>query len=455
MQQENPLPDGWKWLTISKVADINGRDASIRNLSDDLTVTFVPMSAVDGEKGIIAKPESRTLKEVRKGYTPFSNGDVIFAKITPCMENGKAAIANGLKNGLGFGSTEFHVLQPRELVTAKWIYHFIRQEKFRQDAKASFTGTAGQLRVSKNFLIEYPIPIPPLSEQERIVAKIEELFTQLEAGTAALRRIQAGLKRYKASVLKAACEGRLVAQDPSDEPAEVLLREIGKTPLSSEDLSPLPQGWCWVKWEHLVSISQNGFGKRKSEIGIPTIVLRLADIVGNKISYKNVRKIRTTEEEIRKFQLAANDLICIRVNGSLENVGRMVIFQNFPEQITFCDHFIRFRLIEPEISLFYSMYFNSDRARKFIEQNRVSSAGQNTISQGVLSNFVVPLPPRAEQQRILTEVEQRLSIIQELEQVVSANLKRAVRLRQSILKRAFAGRLVEQNPGDEPVEVLL
>jgi len=113
------LSDGWEWTTIGSIAKINGRDIAIRDLSDDLHVTFVPMSAVDAQQGIIAEPQERPLKEVRKGFTPFSDGDVLLAKITPSMENGKAAIARNLKNGRGFGSTEFHVFRPKEVVLAE------------------------------------------------------------------------------------------------------------------------------------------------------------------------------------------------------------------------------------------------------------------------------------------------------------------------------------------------
>lgn len=181
------------------------------------------MAAVDAELGAIGEPAERPLSQVRKGYTAFGDHDVLFAKITPCMENGKAAIAKNLTNGLGFGSTEFHVLRPSVGVLSEWVYHFVRQTSFRRDARAHFAGTAGQLRVPASFLESTEIALPPLPEQRRIVAEIEKQFTRLDAGVAALKRVQANLKRYRASVLKAACEGRLAPQDPNDEPADRLL----------------------------------------------------------------------------------------------------------------------------------------------------------------------------------------------------------------------------------------
>ena len=226
MREAGTLPPGWMWTTLGQVAHLNPRDPTLRDLPDQLPVSFLPMVAVDAEQGCIVAPVVRPLSEVRKGFTAFANGDVLFAKITPCMENGKAAIARDLKNGLGFGSTEFHVLRPEAGVLADWLFHFVRQENFRKDAKARFAGTAGQLRVPSAFLDSYPIPLPPLPEQRRIVAEIEKQFTRLDAGVAALKRVRANLKRYRASVLKAACEGRLASQDPADEPADRLLVRI-------------------------------------------------------------------------------------------------------------------------------------------------------------------------------------------------------------------------------------
>jgi len=135
---------------------------------DDREVSFVPMSAVNEHTQSIEKMETRELGSVKRGYTYFRNGDVLFAKITPCMENGKVAIARDLKNNLGFGSTEFHVIRPTEKVLSEWIYNIIRHPSFRAIAKTKMTGSAGQKRVPKEFLERYEIPIPPLDEQKRL-----------------------------------------------------------------------------------------------------------------------------------------------------------------------------------------------------------------------------------------------------------------------------------------------
>ena len=168
------------------------------------------MKCVEEESGRFQPFGDKKVAKVRKGYTPFRDGDVIFAKVTPCMENGKAAVLKGLTNGIGFGSTEFFVLRPKAGLDAHYLFHFILRSNFRREAARNMTGAVGLRRVPKAWFEQQTIPLPEPKEQRRIVAEIEKQFTRLEAGVAALQRVQANLKRYRAAVLKAACEGKLV-----------------------------------------------------------------------------------------------------------------------------------------------------------------------------------------------------------------------------------------------------
>lgn len=163
------IPSLWKRVRLADICEINPRKDFQTEPKPDTEVTFVPMSAVDEILGKITEPEVRLYKDVSSGYTAFLEGDVLFAKITPSMENGKAAIAANLVNGIGFGSTEFHVLRPNAVVLAEWIFAFIRQPIFRDAAVNTFTGSAGQQRVPSIFLEKFQIPLPPLLEQQRIV----------------------------------------------------------------------------------------------------------------------------------------------------------------------------------------------------------------------------------------------------------------------------------------------
>jgi type I restriction enzyme S subunit len=154
---------------LDEVCDINPGLPKSHGLDDDCEVGFVPMAAVNEVSGTIEQRLTRRFAEVKKGYTSFAEDDVLFAKITPCMENGKAAIARGLAGGRGFGSTEFHVLRAKESVLPEWLYYFVRQQRFRREARRSFTGTAGQQRVPAAFMARAAIPVPALAEQRRMV----------------------------------------------------------------------------------------------------------------------------------------------------------------------------------------------------------------------------------------------------------------------------------------------
>lgn len=167
-------------LGDDEVCLLNPKKKEIARIDDSTPVSFVPMSCVDDVSGTMDVSKIRRIGEVRKGYTYFAEGDVLFAKITPCMENGKSAIARNLINGIGFGSTEFHVLRACPSVIPEWLHLFVRNVKFREEAKNNMHGAAGQQRVPEAFLRKSIIPVPPIDEQHRIVAKIKGLNHRVE-----------------------------------------------------------------------------------------------------------------------------------------------------------------------------------------------------------------------------------------------------------------------------------
>lgn len=196
------LPRGWRWVRLAEVAEINPRRPAI-NRPDDAPTSFVPMEAVDEVAGV-ASPRLRPYREVKKGYTYFEAGDVLFAKITPCMENGKQAIADNLAEGFGFGTTEFHVVRSGPEVTATWLHRFLRQPRIRAAAANAFTGAVGQQRVPPAFLSELALPFPPLPEQRRIADAIDAAMAEAEAAARVAEAQQVGLERLRICVLNAA-----------------------------------------------------------------------------------------------------------------------------------------------------------------------------------------------------------------------------------------------------------
>ena len=208
--QTTTLPTSWTLAPLSDIAEINPK-LDKADVADSLEVSFVPMPAVQATTGEINVTETRQFGQVKKGYTAFREGDVLFAKITPCMENGKMAIVPKVRNGLAFGSTEFHVLRARSGINAHYIYHFVSSQRFRYDAEHNMTGAVGQRRVPTAYLTDHPIPIPPSCAQNRIVAKIEELLSELCNGIESLETALDQLKVYRQAVLKHAFEGKLTA----------------------------------------------------------------------------------------------------------------------------------------------------------------------------------------------------------------------------------------------------
>lgn len=196
----------WPTVPLLDACELNPKlDANVRPAADS-PVTFVPMAAVDEQLAAITSPEERPYAEVQKGYTAFAEGDVLFAKVTPCMENGKAAVASNLIGGIGFGSTEFHVLRPNtRLIRAEYLLHFIRQPAFREQAKAAFVGTGGLRRVPPDFFKRVKLPLPSLPEQRRIVEALKHVAPQ------PFHRAIKQAKRLQSALITEALSGRLTA----------------------------------------------------------------------------------------------------------------------------------------------------------------------------------------------------------------------------------------------------
>ncbi len=166
---------GWGLRRLGECCEINPKKVSDKRLASGMQVSFVPMTAVS-ENGAIKTAEKKTYDEVKVGFTYFAENDVLFAKITPCMENGKGAVAVGLCNGIGFGSTEFHVLRP---INGKsnpyWLYSLISFDTFRKDAATNMTGSAGQRRVPSMFLEKYKITLPPFELQNQFADFVHQV----------------------------------------------------------------------------------------------------------------------------------------------------------------------------------------------------------------------------------------------------------------------------------------
>lgn len=226
-RKENNIDlSSWKNGILMDFCKINPKKIDTKELDDNMTVSFIPMSCVSDIWGKITKKELRKLGEVKKGYTNFCEGDVLFAKITPCMENGKSAIVDKLENNIGFGSTEFYVFRCNEnKLNNKYLHYFVRQKTFRDEAKGEMTGAVGQQRVPKTFLENYKIKLPTIDEQQEIVNILDKLLAKYNKIKDLEKQLEQ-IELLKKAILAKAFRGELGTNNPDEESAEVLLKEI-------------------------------------------------------------------------------------------------------------------------------------------------------------------------------------------------------------------------------------
>lgn len=496
MSTTPPLPSSWAQAPIEAVAEINPRSFSPVPRADPLTVHFVPMTAVTEELGGIDVSRQRPLGEARKGYTSFTAGDVLFAKITPCMENGKVALVPMLPNHIGYGSTEFHVLRASDAVEPKWLAYFLSQKSFREFARQNMTGTAGQMRVPTNWLCTTQLPVAPRAEQTRIIEKLEELLSDLDAGVAELKAAQKKLALYRQSLLKAAVEGALTADwraqraargEALESGADLLARILTERrtrwearqltkfkeqcrtppkgwearypePLSpnTTDLPVLPEGWVWASVDQLSQFVRNGISKTPNTVGVGFPILRINAVRPMSVRFTEIKHIELSEAEAVDYVIENGDLLATRYNGSVDLLGVVGLVKTVPGTILHPDKLIRMRpVVSGSLGAWIELAANTGASRSYIVSRVKTTAGQTGISGEDLKKMPIPLPSLHEQEIAASSVERDLSESIQRMAEIETSLKQATAQRKNLLKAAFSGQLVPQDPNDEPASALL
>ncbi len=416
------------------------------------------MPAVDANLGAIRDAGARPYATVRKGFTAFANNDVIMAKITPCMENGKAALTRDLQNGIGFGSTEFHVLRSMGAVLPEYIYYFIRQESFRRAAENEMTGSVGQKRVPADFINNAEIPLPPFVEQERIVNLLNQLVIDTRSVRDRLGRLSSQLKHFRQAVLAAACSGKLTeewrAQWNDSETGEQLVQQILKqrattdrseSPLAMRQPdSEVPNSWYWTSLDTLVTDGpQNGLYKPSSEYGEGgSPIIRIEDFQNDSVrTRRELSKLRLSKQEADKYAVHPNDLVINRVN-SPSHIGKCLLVPSDLCPAVFESNMMRITL-SPEMSpVWVATYIRSDSGRARLTADAKWAVNQVSINQTDVVTTPVPVPSRREQDEIIRRVEALFKLADAIEKRVAAASARAEKLTQAILAKAFRGELV-------------
>lgn len=331
--------------------------------------------------------------------------------------------------GKSWVNNHAHALRAVGGIPNAWILYSLNQTDFR----SVVSGTT-RLKLPQGPMRRIRIRLAPLDEQHRIVAEIEKHLTRLEAAVAALKRAQARLRRYRAAVLQAAIQGKLSANsEAAGEPNWPLVR------LGDFLREPL----------------RNGFSGRPSNATNAVRCLTLTSVTRNDFSPENTKLVDPGDRKIDGLWLQPGDIFVERSNTP-ELVGTAALFRGEPAFAIFPDLLIRVRTKGELLPPFALIWLQSQAGRNYFRGKAQGIAGSMPkIDQQAVESFVLRLPPPTEQQRIVTEVEGRLSVLESLASTVDHSLKRASRLHQSLLQLAFEGRLVPQDPNDEPASILL
>ncbi|WP_096023606.1 restriction endonuclease subunit S [Campylobacter lanienae] len=403
----NKIPKGWEVKKLGEICEINPKtEILLLNESDE--VSFIPMASVEAETNIFTESKSKFSK-VKKGYTKFRDNDILFAKITPCMENGKICIVNNLKFGIGFGSTEFHVIRPNKNTLSKYIYYFVSQISFRQMAQIYMTGAVGQRRVPSKILENFEIPLPPLSEQKAIADKLDDSFAKIENAITNLINAKENLKLYKQSVLKSAFNGDLL---PNTSPTHWEVKKLGEifnvigggTPNTNN-----AEFWSGnISWISSADIDKENF---------------------NAIPRKFI-----TENAIQNSAtnlVPKNTIIVVTRVG----LGKVAITK---EPMCFSQDSQALIPFE-KINVKFMAYQIKQIAQNFINISRGTTI--NGITKQNLKDCKICVPPLSEQNLIVAEIDRRFAIVDKTLNFIDTSIQNAKNLKQSILKKAFSGEL--------------
>ena len=391
------IPNSWTMAEMSDLFLLNPKN----EVDDETEVGFVPMACVeDGFSGNHSF-ETRKWEDVKKGYCHFQNGDIGVAKISPCFENLKSCILHSLPNGVGTGTTELVILRDLGVYVPFYMYLFKSSWYISQGTKY-FKGVVGQQRVNKAIFTDLKVPLPSVAEQKRIVAEIKRWFAFIDIIEHEKSDLQENIKQTKSKILDLATHGKLVPQDPTDEPATELLKRINpKAEIACDNpqYGKLPNGWCEVQLGDVFNHNTGKALNASNTEGSMKRYLTTSNVYWNTFDFTTVKQMYYKDSELDKCSITKGDLLVCEGG----DVGRAAIW-NFNYDICIQNHLHRLRpkLGDLCVSLYYYVFY-------YLKVNNMiggKGIGLLGLSSNALHKLHVPLPPINEQHRIVAKIEE-------------------------------------------------
>ncbi|MDG4868525.1 restriction endonuclease subunit S [Guyparkeria sp. 1SP6A2] len=426
------VPAHWSVKRLRYVAGINPTKSEVRTLSGDKIVSFIPMELV-GEDGSLDLKQTRPLEDVIDGYTYVRDGDVTFAKITPCFENGKAALMKGLESGIGFGTTELTVLRPKtERAISKYLFRVIHSEPFRVLGESHMYGAGGQKRVPDDFARNFQIAWPPLGEQSAIAAFLDHETARIDALIEEQKRLIELLKEKRQAVISHAVTKGL---DP-----DVPMKDSGV-----EWLGEVPEHWDIISFRRVLMHIEQGWSPECSNVPAESGrwgVLK-AGAVNKGVFEESKNKALPEKFEPRpNIEVHDGDLIMCRASGSPDLIGSVAYVEDPRPRLMLSDKLFRLVVNAYVSSVFIADVMSSGPLRRQIEQSINGAEGlANNLSQATIKELWITLPPLEEQRRIteyLTDQKNKIeNLVDSAERAVSLLQER----RSALISAAVTGKM--------------
>ena len=443
-----PLPQNWRWTCLAHLGETKPRN----ECDDSTVVSFVPMTLIPAEYGRAVDSESRKWLDIKKGYTHFSEGDVVMAKITPCFENGKSAVMNGLVGKLGAGTTELHVFRRKDrLVLPKYILIYLKSRGFIERGVPRMTGSAGQKRVPHDYFANSAFPLPPPAEQKRIVAKVDELMAlcdRLEA--------QQQQRAEKHSVLARAAVSRF-ADAPTPANLDFIFHnayaitpaDLRKTILTlavqgllvSHDVDSVD--WRTKKLKDLTTKIGSGStpsGGKESyhQSGIPLIRsmnVHFGGFVYDGLAYLSYEQA----DKLKNVTVRATDVL-LNITGA--SIGRVTTAPKDMEGARVNQHVCIIRPSDEILPEFVQLFLASPAVQNLIDDVQVG-ATREALTKAMIEQFELPLPSIEEQRRIVAKVDELMKLVDQLESQLATSSQQAEQLMNAIVAELTALRGLE------------